>query len=182
MRGYHHHPDQTAEVITDGWFATGDVGEIDADGRVRITDRKKDMVKTSGGKYIVPSAIEASFKALCPIASQMVVQADGRNFATALITIDPDAVQTWAKGQGLDASDAETFVTGDLLRTHVAKAIDELNSRLNRWETIKDFRVLPRDFTVEDGELTPSLKVKRRVVSDRYASVINEMYTATKPR
>lgn len=181
MRGYHHHPDQTSQVINDGWFATGDVGEIDADGRVKITDRKKDLVKTSGGKYIVPSAIESSFKALCPMASQMVIQAEGRNFATALITIDPDALQTWAHGQGLDPSDVEAFTTGDLVRSQVAKAVDELNARLNRWETIKDFRVLPRDFTVEDGELTPSLKVKRRAVSDRYASVINEMYLA-KPR
>jgi long-chain acyl-CoA synthetase len=176
MRGYHNHPTQTAEVLVDAWFATGDVGEIDPDGRVRITDRKKDLVKTSGGKYIAPSAIEASFKALCPIASQMVVQAEGRSYATALVTIDADALQTWAHGQGLDASDAESFATGDLVRAHVAKAIEELNARLNRWETIKDFRVLPTDFSVEAGELTPSLKVKRGVVKQHFASVIAEMY------
>ncbi|HTY73838.1 MAG TPA: long-chain fatty acid--CoA ligase [Actinomycetes bacterium] len=177
MRAYHNHPDQTAEVLSaDGWFATGDVGEIDPDGKVRITDRKKDLVKTSGGKYIVPSAIESAFKALCPIASQMVVQAEGRHFATALVTIDPDAMQTWAHGQGLDASDPAKFATGEAVRSHVARSIEELNSRLNRWETIKDFRVLEHDLTVEAGELTPSLKVKRKVVSERYAAVIAEMY------
>jgi long-chain acyl-CoA synthetase len=181
MRGYHNQPEQTAEVlIGDGWFATGDVGEIGEDGRLRITDRKKDLVKTSNGKYIAPSHIESSFKALCPIASQMVVQAEGRSFATALVTIDPDALQTWAHGQGLDASDAETFATGDLVRTHVSAAIEELNGRLNRWETVKDFRVLPRDFSVESGELTPSLKVKRKVVSEHYAAEIAEMYAKPK--
>jgi long-chain acyl-CoA synthetase len=181
MRGYHNHPDQSAEVLVgDGWFATGDVGEIGDDGRLRITDRKKDLVKTSNGKYIAPSAIESSFKARCPIASQMVVQAEGRSFATALVTIDPDALQTWAHGQGLDASDAEAFATGDLVRAHVAAAVDELNARLNRWETIKDFRVLPRDFTVESGELTPSLKVKRKVVREHYAAEIEEMYAKPK--
>ena len=178
MRGYHHQPEQSAEVlIGDGWFATGDVGEIDDDGRLRITDRKKDLVKTSNGKYIAPSAIESSFKALFPIASQMIVQAEGRSYATALITLDPDALITWANGLSLDASDPEELATGTVVRTHVEVAIKELNGRLNRWETIKDFRVLPRDLTVEDGELTPSLKVKRRVVSEHYASVIAEMYT-----
>ena len=178
MRGYHHQPEQTAEVlIGDGWFATGDVGEIDDDGRLRITDRKKDLVKTSNGKYIAPSAIESSFKALFPIASQMIVQAEGRSYATALITLDEDALITWANGLSLDASDPESLATGTVVRTHVEVAIKELNGRLNRWETIKDFRVLPRDLSVEEGELTPSLKVKRRVVSERYASVIAEMYT-----
>jgi long-chain acyl-CoA synthetase len=110
----------------------------------------------------------------------MVVQAEGRSFATALVTIDPDALQTWAHGQGLDASDAETFATGDLVRTHVSAAIEELNGRLNRWETVKDFRVLPRDFSVESGELTPSLKVKRKVVSEHYAAEIAEMYAKPK--
>ena len=177
MRGYHHLPEQTAEVLLgDGWFATGDVGEIDDDGRLRITDRKKDLVKTSNGKYIAPSAIESSFKALFPIASQMIVQAEGRSYATALITLDPDALITWANGLSLDASDPGGARDRNGRAPHVEAAIEELNGRLNRWETIKDFRVLPRDLTVEEGELTPSLKVKRRVVSERYASVIAEMY------
>ncbi len=178
MRGYHGLPEQTAEVfLDDGWFATGDIGEIDEGGRVRITDRKKDLVKTSGGKYIAPSAIEATFKSISPLVSQMVVHAEGRNYATALITVDPDSLKVWAKGKGLDTSDLEGLATGPDVRTELEAAIKELNSRLNRWETIKDFRVLARDLTIEDGELTPSLKVKRKVVTERYSEVLDSMYS-----
>ena len=103
MRGYHGMPEQTAEVLdADGWFSTGDVGEIDEGGRVRITDRKKDLVKTSGGKYIAPSVIEARLKALCPIVGHVVVHADKRNFASALITLDPDVAPQWAESEGID--------------------------------------------------------------------------------
>jgi len=106
MRGYHNLPDATTEVLdADGWFATGDVGEIDEAGRLRITDRKKDLIKTSGGKHIAPQAIEATFKAVCPLASQMLVHADCRNYATALITLDPDALAQWGRAQGLTATD-----------------------------------------------------------------------------
>ena len=102
MRGYHNLPDATSEVLAaDGWFATGDIGEIDDAGRLRVTDRKKDLIKTSGGKYISPQAIEVMFKAVCPLASQMLVHADRRNYATALITLDPDALAQWARAQGL---------------------------------------------------------------------------------
>ncbi len=178
MRGYHGLPEQTAEVfLEDGWFATGDIGEIDERGRVRITDRKKDLVKTSGGKYIAPSAIEATFKSISPLVSQMVVYAEGRNYATALVTIDLDSAKTWADGKGLSSHDMEALVTGPDVRVEIEVAITELNGRLNRWETIKDFRILSRDLTVEDGELTPSLKIKRRVVTDRYIEVLNSMYS-----
>ena len=106
MRGYHNLPDATSEVLAaDGWFATGDIGEIDDAGRLRVTDRKKDLIKTSGGKYISPQAIEVMFKAVCPLASQMLVHADRRNYATALITLDPDALAQWARAQGLTATD-----------------------------------------------------------------------------
>ena len=103
MRGYHNRPEATAEVLgADGWFATGDVGELDAEGRLRVTDRKKDLIKTSGGKYIAPQAIEGMFKAICPLASQMVVHGDGRNYATALITLDPEALAAVGPGPGPD--------------------------------------------------------------------------------
>ena len=131
MRGYHHQPEQSAEVLVgDGWFATGDVGEIDEDGRLRITDRKKDLVKTSNGKYIAPSAIESSFKAMCPIASQMVVQAEGRKLSPPRWSRStPTRSQTWAHGQGLDATDPEALATGptSCARTSQA-AIKELNA------------------------------------------------------
>jgi long-chain acyl-CoA synthetase len=176
MRGYRNLPDQTAEVmLADDWFATGDVGEIDEQGRIRITDRKKDLVKTSGGKYIAPSAIESQFKALCGLASNMVVHAEGRNYATAMITLDPDALRDYGSEHGLPSDFAEASQS-DLVKAEVSHAIEQLNGGLNRWETIKDFRILDRDFTIEDGELTPSLKVKRKVVETKFSDVFAEMY------
>ena len=178
MRGYHGMPEQTAAVLdADGWFSTGDVGEIDEGGRVRITDRKKDLVKTSGGKYIAPSVIEARLKSLSPIVGHVVVHADKRNFASALITLDPDVAPQWAESEGV-SGDYLALTTDPRVRAHLQSAVDELNTGLNRWETIKEFRVLDHDFTVETGELTPSQKVKRRVVESMYADVLNGMYEA----
>jgi long-chain acyl-CoA synthetase len=174
MRGYHNLPEQTAEVLLgDGWLATGDVGEIDEVGRIRITDRKKDLLKTSGGKYIAPQRIESEFKALCPIASQMIVTA--RNYATALVTLDPEGLAQWATAQGI-AVKGPALTRDPRTVAYVQQAVDQLNGRLNRWETIKHFRILDRDLSIEDGELTPSLKVKRAVVEARYANLIDEMF------
>jgi long-chain acyl-CoA synthetase len=177
MRGYHHRPEATAEVLSaDGWFATGDLGEIDQAGRVRIIDRKKDLVKTSGGKYIAPQAIEMMFKAFCPLASQMLVHADRRNYATALITLDPDALAQWGRAQGLTATSYAALTRNPAVRRFVQASINELNGRLNRWETVKDFRILDRDLTVEEGELTPSMKIKRKVVETNYEPLLDSMY------
>ncbi|HVQ18450.1 MAG TPA: AMP-binding protein, partial [Actinomycetes bacterium] len=176
MRGYHHAAEQTSQVLdADGWFATGDVGEIDEGGRVRITDRKKDLVKTSGGKYIAPSVIEARFKALCSIAGQMVVHADRRNFASALITLDPDTLDQWAENNGIPGDYAQRS-QDPATRVFVQESVDTLNGTLNRWETIKEFRILDHDFSVETGELTPSLKVRRKVVESMYEELLNSMY------
>ena len=180
MRGYHGMPDQTAAVLdADGWFSTGDVGEIDEGGRVRITDRKKDLVKTSGGKYIAPSVIEARLKASSPIVGHVVVHADKRNFASALITLDPDTAPQWAESEGI-TGDYVSLTENAQVRAHLQQRIDELNKSLNRWETVKQFRVLDHDFTVETGELTPSQKVKRRVVENMYSEVLDDMYTGSK--
>jgi long-chain acyl-CoA synthetase len=179
MRGYHGMPDQTAAVLdADGWFSTGDVGEIDDGGRVRITDRKKDLVKTSGGKYIAPSAIESRLKASSPIIGHVVVHADKRNFASALITLDPDVAPQWAEGEGI-TGDYRSLTSDPRVRAHLQQCVDELNVSLNRWETLKQFRVLDHDFTVETGELTPSQKVKRRVVENMYSEVLDEMYAGS---
>jgi long-chain acyl-CoA synthetase len=176
MRGYHNLPDATAEVlIGDGWFATGDIGEVDDEGYVRITDRKKDLVKTSGGKYIAPALIESRFKALCPILGNVIVHASGRNYATAIVTLDPDVTPGVAKAAGIEGGMAE-WAAAPQIDTIVRDAMTELNSGLNRWETIKDVRILPRDLSVEDGELTPSLKIKRKVVETTFADVIESMY------
>ncbi|MBJ8343826.1 long-chain fatty acid--CoA ligase [Antrihabitans sp. YC2-6] len=163
MRGYHGLPDQTADVIdSDGWFATGDIGILDADGYLTITDRKKDLVKTSGGKYIAPTAIESAIKAACPLVSNAIVIADGRNFASVLLTIDPDAANDLAE---------------TLVRDNVRQAIDQVNTTLNRWETIKQHRILPGELSIETGELTPSLKIKRAAVARNYADLIADIYS-----
>jgi long-chain acyl-CoA synthetase len=169
MRGYHNLPEETAQVLVgDGWLATGDVGELDADGFLRITDRKKDLVKTSGGKYIAPSAIEGSLKAASPLIGQVVVIADGRRFPSSLITLDADAVAQWSQGHG--AAGDEGVVAA------VQSAVDQVNETLNRWEKIKQFRILPRELDVDSGELTPSLKIRRAVVSRNFADVIEDIY------
>lgn len=177
MRGYHHLPEATAEVLSeDGWFATGDVGELDPVGRLRITDRKKDLIKTSGGKYIAPQPIESIFKAVCPLASQILVHADGRSFATALVTLDPEALVQWGKAEGMPTSDYAALAASPEVHDYVRSCVEELNGRLNQWETIKQFRILDHDLTVENGELTPSMKVRRKVIESAYADLLDSMY------
>ncbi|GEP37747.1 AMP-dependent synthetase [Nocardioides psychrotolerans] len=177
MRGYHNQPEATAEVLdADGWLATGDVGEIDDQGRLRITDRKKDLVKTSGGKYIAPQPIEGLFKALCPLGSQMVVHAEGRNYATALVTLDPDALAQWVAAHESTGADYASQTADPAVRAYVQECLDNVNSRLNRWETIKGFRILDHDLSVESGELTPSMKVRRKFVESTYKPLLDSMY------
>jgi len=177
MAGYHGEAQDSSSVVSeDGWLATGDIGDIDTDGFIRITDRKKDLFKTSGGKYVAPSIIEGRFKSVCPLASQMVVHGAGRSFCTALITLDPDAVSEWAGRHGMSDSTYQEIVTSEPMRTEVQGYVDELNRRLNRWETIKRFTVLERDLSVESGELTPSLKVKRRIIEDNYRDRLDALY------
>jgi long-chain acyl-CoA synthetase len=176
MSGYHNQPDQTAEVIdAEGYFHTGDIGHFDDEFLV-ITDRKKDLFKTSGGKYVAPQAIEGKFKTVCPYASQFVVYGNQRNFVTALVALDPDAIKDWAVHNGLAGKTYSEIVKSDQARAMVQHYIDQLNADLNRWETIKKFTILDRDLTVEDGEMTPSLKLKRKAVEDSYRDVLNSMY------
>ncbi|MCB0900253.1 MAG: long-chain fatty acid--CoA ligase [Actinobacteria bacterium] len=178
MRGYRNLPEANAEVFPgDGWFATGDIGEIDDMGRVKITDRKKDLVKTSGGKYIAPSAIESQFKAISGLVGNMVVHANDRNFASALITLDPDAAAAWAAEHGKAGASLADIAKDPEMLKEMQGSVDELNARLNKWETIKKFEILDRDFTVEEGELTPSLKVKRKAVEEKYRDILDAMYS-----
>ena len=177
MEGYHNLPEQTHEALTDdGWLRTGDIGELDADGYLRITDRKKDLFKTSGGKYIAPSAIESQFKAICPYASQFLVHGSERNFCVALITLDPDAMGGWAAENGMAGASYADIVGSQQVKDMVAGYVATLNGRLNRWETIKKWILLDHDLTVESGELTPSMKVKRKVVEQNYRDDIEKLY------
>ncbi|MFD3997587.1 AMP-dependent synthetase/ligase [Streptomyces sp. NPDC058548] len=177
MRGYHNLPEKTAEVLeSDGWFHTGDIGEIDKDGFVRITDRKKDLFKTSGGKYIAPTEIESRFKAVCPYASNILVIGNNRNYCTALITVEESVIMPWAVSQGLEGRSYAEVATSPEAHALIDGFVQRVNGDLQRWQTIKKFAVLPRDLDIEHGELTPSLKVKRPVVERQYADVVEAMY------
>jgi long-chain acyl-CoA synthetase len=176
MAGYHNLADETAQALSDGWLHTGDIGEIDARGFLRITDRKKDLFKTSGGKYVAPSAIESRFKALCPYASQFLVHGSERNFCVAMITLDPDAMAQWADQQQMAGAPYAELVTSPQVREMVGEYVDRLNATLNRWETIKKWILLDHDLSVESGELTPSMKVRRRVVEANNKDQLDALY------
>ncbi len=174
--GYYHRPEETAAAWDqDGWFHTGDIGEVDEDGFLRITDRKKELIKTAGGKYVAPQKIENMLKSR-PLISQAVVIGDRLKYCVALITLDEEAAAAWAKGQGVAAEDAETLAADARVVAEIQRHVDAVNAELASYESIKYFRVLPRDFSIETGELTPSLKVKRKVVAERYADTIASMY------
>jgi len=174
--GYHRRPEATAESWDrEGWFHTGDIGEFDADGFLRITDRKKDLIKTSGGKYVAPQKIENLLK-LQPHVSQAVVIGDNRKYCTALITLDQEEVGRWASAQGLRFASPEEMAAHPRVRELIDAEVAAANKELASYESIKYFRILPRDLSTETGELTPSLKVKRKVMAERYRQQIEEMY------
>ncbi|MFJ6575070.1 AMP-dependent synthetase/ligase [Streptomyces sp. NPDC091368] len=177
MRGYHNLPEKTAEVLEDdGWFRTGDIGELDEEGFLRITDRKKDLFKTSGGKYVAPTEIESRFKAVCPFVSNILVIGDGRNYCTALIALDEAAIMPWAASHSLGDRGYAEVVSSPEVRALIDGFVRRVNGDLQRWQTIKKFALLPRDLDIEHGELTPSLKVKRPVVERVYAEAVEAMY------
>ncbi|HEU5038716.1 MAG TPA: long-chain fatty acid--CoA ligase [Nocardioides sp.] len=178
MAGYHNLPEETEKTLTDdGWLRTGDKGSLDADGFLTITGRIKDLFKTSGGKYVAPSAIESKFKALCPYASQFLVFGNERNFVVALITLDPDAMAGWAEENGMAGASYTDIVNSEQVQAMVGDYVDQLNSHLNRWETIKKWKLLDHDLTIESGELTPSMKVKRNVVEANNKALIDSFYS-----
>ncbi|MEU5279723.1 AMP-dependent synthetase/ligase [Streptomyces asoensis] len=181
MEGYHGLPEKTAEVLeADGWFHTGDIGELSPDGYLRITDRKKDLIKTSGGKYIAPAEVEGQFKAVCPYVSNILVHGADRNFCTALIALDEVSLLDWAKDNGLEGKSYAEVVAAPVTVELVDGYVKQLNEGLQRWQTIKKFRLLPRDLDVEHGEITPSLKLKRPVVEREYKHLIDEMYAGSR--
>jgi long-chain acyl-CoA synthetase len=177
MDGYHNLPEETAKTLTeDGWLRTGDKGALDEHGYLKITGRIKELFKTSGGKYIAPPLIESKFKAICPYASQFLVFGNERNYCVALITLDPDALAGWAAENDVQG-DYTAIVKSDACRQMVGGYVEELNAQLNRWETIKKWELLDHDLTVESGELTPSMKVKRNVVEGNYKDTIDAFYS-----
>jgi long-chain acyl-CoA synthetase len=175
-QGYYKRPEATAESWDrEGWFHTGDIGEIDADGFLRITDRKKDLIKTSGGKYVAPQNIENLLKTQLHI-SQAVVIGDNRKYCVALITLDLDEVERFAAVEGIVLESREEAFRHPRITELIEIEVQTVNKQLASFESIKYFRVLERDFSQETGELTPSLKVKRKIVTERYRDVIDAMY------
>lgn len=177
MNGYHNLPEETAATLDDeGWLHTGDKGALDEDGFLRITGRIKDLFKTSGGKYIAPAAIESKFKAICPYASQFQVFGHAQKYCVALVTLDPEAMEAWAAENGMAGKSYAEIVSSPAVEQMVSGYVDEMNAQLNRWETVKKWQLLDHDLTVESGELTPSMKVKRNVVESNYADALAGMY------
>ncbi len=175
-QGYYKRPEDTAEVFgEDGWFATGDIGEIDADGFLRITDRKKDLIVTAGGKNVAPQNIENLLKTDRYI-SQAMVHGDKQKYLTAIVTLDPDEITAYAQEQGIE----NTQMAALAAHPNIVKLLDErvaaVNQRLASFESVKKFVIVPEDFTQEGGELTPTLKVKRKVVTEKYATELEQLY------
>jgi len=175
-KGYYRRPEATAAVWdADGWFHTGDIGELDADGLLRITDRKKDLIKTSGGKYVAPQSVENLLKTQ-PHISQAVVVGDRRKYCVALISVDTEEVRAWAKRSGVTLPSQDDWAASRELLSLIDSEVSAVNQKLPSYPTVKYFRLLPRDLSQESGDLTPSLKVKRKVVAERYAELIQDMY------
>jgi len=178
--GYWKKPEATEEVLgEDGWFATGDVGEIDEDGYLSITDRKKDLIITAGGKNIAPQNIENQLKSKSPLISQVVVYGDRKPYLVALVTLDPAALTEWGEAHGV-AGDAATLSRLPQVHGLVKSAVADVNRELPRYETVKRFTVLDHDFEVGD-QLTPTLKVRRKRVDQRYGDLLEDLYTEPPP-
>ncbi|MCP2293563.1 AMP-dependent synthetase/ligase [Nocardia amikacinitolerans] len=177
MSGYHDRPDATAEAFdADGWFRTGDIGEIDADGFLHITDRKKDLFKTSQGKYVAPSAIAATFKGICPYAAEFIVYGETRPYCVALVGLDAQSITEWAGKHGMADKPFAEIARDTKTHDVIAGYIDQLNTQLDRWEQIKKFDVIDHELSVEAGDLTPSMKLRRKIVVDNLADSIDALY------
>ncbi|NNB99146.1 AMP-binding protein [Corallococcus exiguus] len=173
--GYHRNPEATQELLADGWLHTGDVGQLDSEGFLRITGRKKEIIVTSGGKKTSPANIEELLKGVSPVGHALVV-GDRRNYLVALVTLDPDRVRKLAREKGWP-EDVATLVKDARLHQHLYEAFErDVNPKLSRFETIKRFRVLPGEFSIDGGELTPSMKMRRKVVEQKYADAIEALY------
>ncbi|HYN23284.1 MAG TPA: AMP-binding protein [Thermoanaerobaculia bacterium] len=176
FKGYYKNEAATKETVDDeGWLHSGDIGELDAEGFLRITDRKKDLIITSGGKNIGPQILEGKLKQI-PVVSQAVVIGDRRNYLVALLALDPLRAPLEAEAAGSPHREPKDLAGCEIFRKHLEKQVEGVNQTLARYETIKRFAVLPRELSIEDGELTPTMKLKRRVILQSYAEEIERLY------
>ncbi|HEY4562241.1 MAG TPA: AMP-binding protein, partial [Thermoanaerobaculia bacterium] len=183
MKGYYNLPQDTAEALEpDGWFHTGDVGQVDTDGFLTITDRKKDILVTAGGKNIAPQNIEGQLKASCPYISQAVMLGDRRPFCVALITLNEETTGKWAREHGIDYKDYADLASRPEVKQLIRDGVEAVNAHLASYERIKDFHLLDHDLSQETGELTPKMSVKRKVVESRHKDVLAGFYKDTVAR
>lgn len=176
MMGYYKDPEKTAEVLKDGWFYTGDIGEF-RDGFLAITDRKKELFKTSGGKYVAPQIVENAMKESTFIEQIMVI-GDGQKYPAALIVPEMVGLKKWAASQGIPTDNIEELVHNQKVNTMIDQEIAKINPRFGKWEQVKAFRLLPRQFSIEQGEITPTLKLKRKKVMENWAYLVTEIYSS----
>jgi long-subunit acyl-CoA synthetase (AMP-forming) len=177
MLGYRNQPEKTAEAMTeDGFLRTGDIGEFDEDGYLRIVDRKKEIIINAAGKNMSPANIEAVLKASSPLIGQVAVIGDGRSFNTALIVLDSDFAPAWAGQQGIEDTSLQTLAQDERMRAAVQAGVDEANAKLARVEGIKKFTILEGDWLPGGDELTPTMKLKRKPIDQKYAETIDAMY------
>jgi long-subunit acyl-CoA synthetase (AMP-forming) len=175
--GYYRNDEATHEAKdAQGWLHSGDVGELDGEGFLRVTDRKKELLITSGGKNVAPQYLEGRLKQIAAV-SQAVAVGDRRPYVVALLTLDPARVAAEAAGAGSPARTPEEAAACPAFRAHLEKQVEAINATLARYETIKRFAVLPRELSVEAGELTPTLKLKRRVILERHREAVERLYT-----
>ncbi|MGJ3509959.1 AMP-dependent synthetase/ligase [Enemella sp. A6] len=174
--GYENMAEATEESFSDGWFHTGDIGELDEQGNLRITDRKKDLIKTSGGKFVAPQKVEGALLANCPYISQAVVTGEGRKYISALVVLDPDSIAGWGNSKGYEGMPYSELTQLEHTRRMLNHYVERANERLERWETVKKFTVLNHELTVDDDEVTPSMKIRRGAVEKKYSDLIEQMY------
>lgn len=175
MIGYYNDPEKTAEVLKDGYFHTGDIGELDAEGFLKITDRKKEMFKTSGGKYVAPQLLENRFKQ-SRFIEQIMVIGEGEKMPAALIQPDFGFVMNWAKKHGIVLENQQDLVSNEKVVARFQEEVDLANENFAKWEKVKQFRLTPEVWSVEGGHLTPTLKLKRKIIKEKFLSLYNDIY------
>ena len=175
MLGYYKDAEKTAEVIKDGYFHTGDIGEIDTDGFLKITDRKKEMFKTSGGKYVAPQLLENRFKQ-SRFIEQIMVVGEGEKMPAALIQPDFEFLRNWAKIHDIEVGDNQKMVQNEKVNARFQEEVDAANESFAKWEKVKQFRLTPDVWSIDDGHLTPTMKLKRKIVKEKYMDLYNDIY------